>query len=423
MFTKTSGLFNIFVVGFGSISGTIISAIALILFSRFMGPAEFGVFSAAFAAMQIIVRLADLGVNTAAERTISRSFHTSPQRADRLMRIALYIKLVLFVVITVAAWIAAPYISVTLLHFSDPTLLRMVVLVSAGTIFYEYTNLIFQATQRFGKVAQVTIAQATGKLVFGIILISQGLLTATTGVILYGLMPLFGALVVWKPFPLKSLRLPANPKSDLLAILNVAKWTGIATLAATLADNIDTLMVQSFLDSFQTGLWSAAARIAAFVSIVGWSIGTVLSNRVTKYKQLNHLNNYLSKAWKIALLSFFGLSLSLLLAGPAIYFTVGSSYLSSTTILQLLIISSALSAATAPFAALFYLFDRPQYYAMVGILQTIVLLVGDYFAIPIFGLAGAAVVRIITKLAVLLFTLIYARQSYLDFKQNALHLS
>jgi len=409
---KPTGLLSIAILGSGNVVGTIISAIALILFSRFMGPTEFGLFSAAFAAMQIVVRLSDMGTNMAAERAIARVYGRDDQLADRLMRVVLYFKLASFVLCLIIGWLLAPWISVTLLHIDNVGLIRTALLLSLGTIFFEYSTIVFQSTERFSMVARITIAQALGKLLFGLIMMWQGMLHATEGLLIYGLLPGFGALVGWGRGTLSNFTLPKTWKKDLPIILRVAKWTAIAAIAATLADNIDTLLVQSFMSSYDTGIWSGAVRIATFASVIGWSAGAVLNVRVAKYHDLKHLNEYLSKAWKLSLLIFTVIVFSIPFARLAITLSIGSAYLSSITPLQILLFATAITGATTPFVALFYLFDAPQYYAISGVLQTIVLILGDLFFIPHLGLIGAAWVRVVVRIVILLFTLVYARRAY-----------
>ena len=409
---KPTGLLSIAVLGSGNVIGTIISAIALILFSRFMGPTEFGLFSAGFAAMQIVVRLSDMGTNMAAERAIARVHGRDDDLADRFMRVTLWFKLVSFMIFLVLGYLLAPWIAHSLLHLDDIRLLRISFALALGTIFFEYSSIVFQSTHRFGMVARITIAQALGKLLFGLILIWQGMLQAVAGLLVYGLLPGIGALLGWSKNPLSTFTLPKTWKKDLQIILKVAKWTAIAAIAATLADNIDTLLVQAFMRSYDTGIWSGAVRIASFASVIGWSVGAVLNVRVAKYQSAEHLNEYLKKAWKLALFIFVALALSLPLAGLAIKLTIGSAYLAGTIPLQILIIAAGLAGAASPYVALFYLFDRPEYYAYAGLLQTAILILGDLIFIPSFGLIGAAWVRVVVKVAVLLFTLIYARRAY-----------
>jgi O-antigen/teichoic acid export membrane protein len=169
------------------------------------------------------------------------------------------------------------------------------------------------------------------------------------------------------------------------------------------------------MSSYDTGIWSGASRIATFAGVIGWSIGSVLSVRVARYSDPKHLREYLSKAWKLALLVIFVLVLSIPLAGLSISLTIGPAYLSGTLPLQILLLATGISGATAPYIALFYLFDKPQYYAYAGLLQTAILIGGDLLFIPQFGLIGAATVRVVVRLSVTIFTLLYVRSSYREF--------
>jgi len=240
----------------------------------------------------------------------------------------------------------------------------------------------------------------------------QGMLHATEGLLIYGLLPGIGAALGWTKSPISSILPPSTWKKDLRTILSVAKWTAVAAIATTLADNIDTLMIQSFMTSFDAGIWAGVGRIATFASVLGLSIGAVLNVRVAKYSGLSHLKEYLGKSWKIAGIFLLALFLCLPFAGIAIKLTIGSAYLVGTLPLQIMIISTAIFGATVPYVALFYLFDRPQYYAIAGIIQIVSLVIGDLIFIPTFGLVGAAWVRVAVRIIILLFTLYYASESY-----------
>lgn len=408
---KSGSLISILVLGSGNVIGTVISAVALIIFSRFLGPTEFGLFSAALAAMQIVVRLADFGTNMATERSLARAYGKDKSQADRLIRVGFWLKILSYTICVILGLVLAPWIAHSFLHLDNVGLIRLAFLLSGGTVFFEYTTILFQASHRFGIVARITIAQAIGKLGFGLLMLWQGLLNSTTAILIYGLLPGIGALLGWIKSPFTTFALPKTWKKELKIILSVAKWTGIAVISATLADNLDTLMVQSFMSSYDTGIWSGAVRIATFGSLLGWTVGSVLSNRVARYHDPVHLKAYLRKAWKISLLSFLALCAGIPLAKLAVVLTIGPAYLSAVLPLQILLIATGISAAITPYSSLFYLFDRPEYYAYTGIISTAILLLGDYFLIPIYGLMGAAYVRIGVKFLTYLFTLFYVRQS------------
>lgn len=408
---RRGGLAQVLLLSTGNAVGMVISAIALILYSRHLGPAEFGIFSVAFAFMQIIVRVADFGTNMAAERAIARVSHLDQSQSDSLIRTTLGLKIASFVLVGTISWLLAPWITHSLLHLDNIALIHSAIVLALGTIMFEYSTLVSQATHRFVLVAHITIAQGIGKLVFSLILMWQGVLTAASGLWIYGLMPGVGAVIAFRSAPI-ALSLPTHWRQNLAQILSVAKWTGVAALALTIADNLDVLMVQSLMSSFDAGIWSGAVRIAAFANLIGWSLGSVLNVRVARYHTKVHLSSYLGKAWKLSLAVFLGLVALIPLSSLAINLTIGSSYTVATAPLQILLISTALYGATAPFAALFYAFDRPQYYAIAGLLQTILLIAGDYLLIPRYGLEGSAWVRVGIRLILFIFTILYALRAY-----------
>ncbi len=418
-----SSLISILTVSAGNFTGMMTSAIALIIYSRFMGPAEFGLFSVAFAFMQIVVRIADFGTNMAAERTIARAYDHQSRR-DGLIQTTLWLKTISYLAILILMWYLAPWIALDLLHLNNIGLIRSAVLLSGGTIVFEYAILVFQATHRFDLVARITIAQGLGKLLFSLLLIWQGLLNSFLGLLIYGILPGIGALIGFVKKPLPSFSLPSRWRIHLMEILSVAKWTAVAALAITVADNLDILMVQSLMSSYDVGIWSGAVRLATFANLVGWSIGSVLNVRVARYSHIDHLGEYLRKAWKLSLAVFLGILLFIPLAGFAIHYSIGLSYIEATIPLQILLISIAISCATVPYIALFYVFDSPQYYAFSGLLQIALLILGDLYFIPLFGLVGSAWVRVAVRLALFIFTLYYAKRSYFNhFSKRNLHAS
>lgn len=407
---RSDSLLSIFVLGGGNIFGTIISAITLIIFSRQLGPSEFGLFSAVFALMQIVVKLVDSGTTTATERALARAHAHTPARVRSLLTVAAVLKLGLYLFWSTLGFFAASFLAHNYLKIPDTTLIRQAILLSLGTVIFEYSTIAFQSAGRFGLVARITLAQATGKLLGGLLLLFNSALNATTALWLYALMPALGSLAGWLQGRVIPVGLaPVAWKQHSRLILSVAKWTSIATIAATFADNLDTLIVQSLLNLHDTGIWSASARIAAFAQIIPWTIGSVLNIRVTRFHERRHLMAYLKKAKIIGLASALIIALALPFSGLALTLTVGPAYLSGTTALMLMLISTSLTALTTPYAALYYLFDKPQYYAYAGIISTVLLITLDYLLIPLYGLTGAGITRIITRFAVLLFTFLYTR--------------
>ena len=125
--------------------------------------------------------------------------------------------------VAAVGWCAARYITNTILNLEDTSLIRLSIILALGTIMFEYTTLVFQGIGHFGMIARIMIAQGVAKLGFSLILIWQHALTALSGMLIYGLVPAFAALLAWGKSPVATFRLPANWREHLQQVLGVAK--------------------------------------------------------------------------------------------------------------------------------------------------------------------------------------------------------
>ena len=410
--SESEGLKSSAIVTFGNLGGTAISAIALIILSRFLGPDQFGVFSVGFSLLLILNRAGDLGINLATQRYLASK--DNPQK-QTLIQSVFVIKTLISLLILGFGLIFSNYLATHFLHLENSLIIKFAFLSSVAVIYFEYVNTIIQSLQYFTSFAVSILIQALLKILGVITMIVFSFLSPANSVILYGLTPLISGLVISFTKKLDLLNLSLTKKiiiTDLKIIAPTIKWTSLAVIAAALADNIDVLIVQNLLNSTQTGIFSAGVRLATFVSLIGLSIGIVLNIRVAKYTTKNHLDKYLAKAKWLALLSFFAILLLTPFSRLMLLLTAGSSYLEGTATLVLLLISTAFLTATAPYVSLFFLYDKPQYFAISGILTALILIISDFFLINSFGILGAGYARIITRASVLVFTLIYAKTSY-----------
>lgn len=395
----------------GNLSSTAVAAVAMILFSRALGPADFGIFSVLFSLMLILSRLGDLGLNIALTRLVPRVVR-SPKRTLAYSQSAVFLKLALSLIFATLGLILSPSLA-HWLNLSDSTipLLRWVFVGSFTIVVYEHVNAVMQSLHHFSTAIFANLTQSTLKFIFAITVFFGNTFSLATAIFLYLLAPLAGVIAALRTHSLQLIR-PRLHAIESRQLIKIARWTSISVLAGTLAENIDILLVQSYLNPYETGLYSAASRIAMLISLVGWSLGSVLNVRVASYHTKENMDRYLRKAYLISLGSF-GLTLALMLLSPLlITYTVGVEYTLALAPLNLLLISTALTTANTPFIALFYSFDHPRYFAISGILTATTLILTDLWLIPQLGLLGAAWARILTRLLIILYTLFTARSLY-----------
>lgn len=409
---KSQGLRSVLAMSVGTVGATVVSALAMIIFSRALGPSQFGVFSVLFSLLLILSRIGDLGINVAVQRFIAQN-RSNPKLISQYARAGTALKLIIILVISLVGLFFGRYIAQYWLNLPSSAVLpvQLVFLFSVGVVFYEYATSILQGLQQFNLSIISNWIQSLTKFMTAILTLLFSSLSLVSLTVLYLLAPLLGGMASLIHLPATYFS-PSLDKTVLHKIVAVSKWTGMAILAATIADNFDVLIVQNLLTSYDTGLYSAAVRIASIASLVAWSLGTVLNVRVATYHDKENLHAYLKKAALLAVVTFIGICALILFSSPAIQYTVGAEFLPAVASLNYLFLATAILTATAPFVALFYLFDRPQYFAYSGILGTAILLGLDLLLIPTYGLLGATYARIASRFAVLIFTLLYARTAY-----------
>lgn len=402
------------VTTFGNYGGTTVSAIALIIFSRVLGPDNFGIFSTAFALALLIARLADFGFNLALQRELAKGLSG---RESLVQSVALMRLVVILSIAILGLWLS-PFLTFSVFKLSDPAIIPACMLLVGITIGFDYFTVVIQSERKFLASSLLIFAQAVLKM-FGALLL---FLTQTTSpliaVIVYLASPVVGIIYGIVAYGQILFRASRHIQADLGLIWQSAKWISLSIVAAAVSEHADVLITKAYFSNYETGQFAAAARIAMFLSLIGLSVGTVLSVRVARYHLPVHLKRYMKKAVVIALLAFGLTLLAIPLARTAILFTVGDKYLSSVGVLTLLTIATALANATTPLAAVFYLFNRPQYYTYTGLLLTATLIGLDLLVIPAYGIIGAAWVRILVRIMLLVFTVWYVRRSYLSHMQN-----
>ena len=393
----------------GNTTASAIAAIALILYSRLLGPEKFGIFSVGFAVVQLIARLGDGGINIAVKKFIAQYYETDQQISKSLLFHSQKLKVGLAIFLGSIFFLFSKQLSLYWLKTDNAAILQLAVIFSLINIAFDYIAVIHQSIQSFTHSVMMNILQAILKACFGILLWVTRTTSPLIAFIVYSISPFVGVVygLVTLPKWLKSKI--KNPKSKHMSVLmGTIKFTSIAVLASAIGDNIDVLMVKSYLDNYQTGLYSAGARISILLSIIGYSLGTVLSTRVARYQDLAQLRSYLRKSFSVAGVILLSSLLIVPLTKYLIIFTAGSQYLAATGAVQLLIIAALVTAATTPFVSLFYLFDKPSYFAVSGIVQTIILVAGNALLIPVLGITGAGWSKLGVRLVIMALTIVYS---------------
>ncbi len=399
----------------GSFVAAAFSALSIMLISRLLGPSAFGQFSTAFALALILVKVNDFGLSVAAGKLVPILKDKTEKKF--LLNLIARRRLLISSIILIIGLVLSPFIG-RLLNLS-PVLIALAVILSLATTYFEHVIISLQALHRFTVGAIINSLQSMFKLIFTLAFF---IWAGAAEINLAGQVLIIFSFYMASPFlPVllfKSIQ-PANIplsfslnqaisqnriqqlKQNLQQVVKHASW-GI--LAGGIIENIDILFVQGYLSDYEAGLLGGVSRIAMLLYVLAYALGSVLNPRAARYNDRQNLQAFWKKAWLIFGACVIGFVLSMFLAQPLIYYTIGPDYLPALSIMRILLAAGFVSLAVMPFIALFYAFDKPWYFSVSGVLQLAIVLLGNGLLVPEYGLQAAAWTRLGARGVLLVLT-------------------
>ena len=409
-FRSSRGLQQSLLVIVGNTFGTALSALALILISRSLGPAQFGEFTVGFAIVMIVTRLNDLGLSAALQRFAAST--KDEKKINVFFSLSTKYRLYTSVGILVLGLLAAGPL-VKLLHFEQPRIVFFAILFGVMTVYYEQLLAMLQSLHSFTAGVVANALQSGLKLATALCFTLFGLRSPLLLFTSYMLAPLVPILMSRQFLP-KWVRLNLTRPfpAERAQLWGMARHLTISLIAAGIVENIDVLFVQGFLNSYEAGLLGGLSRIALLFALVAYSLANVLNPRVARYRQREHLQSYLPKAALISIASLLAFLFFMPFNQLSILITIGPEYMAGGHVLNILVASSFLLLATIPFIALFYVFDAAWYFSFTGIAQLVIIVAGNWLFVPQYGLEAAAWTKLAAKAFLFLFTVVTALWLY-----------
>lgn len=386
----------------GNLSAVSLSAIAMMLISRSLGPTLYGEFSVGFSIVLISSRIIDLGLVPTMQRFIPQEKIDSQ---NRIFSFIMRTKIMMFLGIAALGIIATPWLNGAL-HLQFSYIIPLAFILSSATVFYEQIAGMLQSLHSFGKAVSANILHSGAKFITVLLMFATGSTTIIPAFIVYMGAPAIGALAGLFLLP-KSVHLNLRQSftKERKMIQKMAGHAAIGFIAAGFIEHVDVLFVQKFLTSYETGLLAGASRIALLVLMAAYSLGAVLNPRVSRYTDSKHLRSYWKKAVIISGIALISFVAWIPFNKLAILLTIGPEYLPSADILLILMASSVLAFASIPMIAVFFAVPKAEwYFSVAGIAQLFVIIFGNWLFVPDFGLEATAWTRFASKLLLFIFS-------------------
>jgi O-antigen/teichoic acid export membrane protein len=378
------------------------SAIALIIITRVLGPEKFGIFSVGFSLVLILTKINEVGLNTAILKLAN--LKTNALKNNEIYSLATKYKIFASIFLIIFGVFFSEPLS-SFIRIDEPLIVLASFTIGLATAYYEHLLTILQSLHLFSKAIIINIIQASIKLVLSLVLFFYSQASILLVFSLYIFAPITPVLFSKQLLPKNfSINLKLKKTSLRKKVFQITKHSSIALISAGIIENVDVLFLQGHLSSYETGIYAGAAKIALVFSLIAYSFANVLNPRVALYKSKKHLSSYFGKSVLMIVLSLFSFLIFLLLAKPILLLTIGQEYIAGLPILIILSAASFLTIAAVPFIALFYSFDSNWYFSLSGIVQLVIIIAGNYLFVPLYGLEAAALTRLTARVFLLLFS-------------------
>ncbi len=379
------------VVFVGNAVSFLFGIIFTIVAARQIDPADWGVFSAAIGFVGILLAVGELGLTSGLFKFVSNLWAKgSKEKAEKVLSTIFTMRLVSATLISIFVVLFSGYISKNVFKLEGAEISW----IAAGGLFLFLLNdfqiTILQSKSRW-KIASVFSALNN---FFRLILISIlpkffGLSLLSLASIFF-LSPIFTLLLSFV-FERPRVMIDKDFKKLFKKISRFSFWMGANRTAGAISSRVDAVLLLQLATPTQAGLVGVARQLSNAVLVLIASFATVVAPRFSTYKGA-HLKNYFKKTFVLSAIIGAAILLGVLFVDPIVSL-LGPKYTASSGVFKGLLITLVPFALFTPSVnALIYSYNKPQIIALLSILQLPLVVLGNIYAIPRWGIFGPVVV-------------------------------
>ena len=369
---------------------TALGIVTTILVARALGPSGFGVLSVVLALVFVVSGLADVGFTGSVIRLGSPEVMQG-RDVRHLHTTFLVLRVCAASLLAVAVAVAGRWLFPSLRlpgqyawlgGIAGAAGVAMAVGVHYGTV------LQVARSQRTLSLLRST-ASALRLLAYGILAWGPGLTLPRALAVALVAIPVEAALGIWAAH--RTIRLwPLVLRPPPREWLTFSAWAAVPAMVGPLIGQTDTLLLAGMATAADTGIWSAAARVAGMATLVSGALFAVAFPYATGALEHGQLQRY----WRLARVAWGAIAAACLLGIPLAPWMVGLLYGrafgDAVPVLQLLLAANALATGVLLLVPVAYRLGRERLVAVVALAEVTVNLGGDVLLFPRFGAVGCA---------------------------------
>jgi|GEM_PF-3839694 len=403
-------LYTLSFVTVGNLFNAGLGFVALIFVSRSLGPEKFGVFSVIFGFFALLSKMGDFGTNQSAMRYIAH-YRAKGNTIDQKKIVGFFLG-VTYLLIGVSALVFFPTYKLIadFLHVGPySSLILLAVVFSFAFVLFNTYSVIFQSYEKFTPYVLIFFFVGIFKLVSVFLFSSGNTSSISPYLLIYFLSPLIGYLLFYYQYHVvNGVRIKPNlNKKTFLIMTPFIYYMAISDVTGAIAGQVGVFTSSVLLNSYQTGLYSAALKLSSVFTLIAGSIGTVLIPKASKYSDYANISAFAKKAMILGILIFICLLPIAFFPKFFITITSGANYVGGAKTLTILTFAGGFTIMSSSFASVFYSLERADYFAATGILNLLFTIPIMYILGNSYGINGIALATLISSATFYLVALFY----------------
>jgi O-antigen/teichoic acid export membrane protein len=389
----------------GNLTSSFWGFLFVLILARSLSVVDFGIFSAAYNFVIILVSLADIGISSGSVNFISEHLGKgNSEKADEYVKASFIVRLLIVFGISVVAALLAPFITGRLFASKD---LSVGFWAAALPIFIfpdMFFPFILQARKKFIQSTVIDNAFYLARLAFAFSFYVVGGLTMSVAFWAFGAGFLVEMLLIYI-FVRPDFLFSKPTRAEYKSLLGFSGWIGVNRIISSISGRLDVQMLAAMTGAFATGLYSIPSRLAFFIVVLSSSFSSVLAPRLASFGDKWKERIYIIKSTMALLPITAGIIFWIIVAKPFILLLFGSKYLPSVPVFQALAVSMIPFLFTAPsVTAIVYSMKKTVFIGMFSFFQLAAVFLLNYVFIPRFGPIGPAITLGITNVILAVYT-------------------
>ena len=375
-----------------------LGAVFYLLLARTIGSHEFGLFSVAVSILTLLVSFADVGMGQGLVKFVAENNRNNAYWP--FAKIAIQTKIAIGAFFCVILWIFSHPIGNLVLH--QPEVAPLLPIVGFGIfaiLLFGLATYIFQGQQKFILWGGTQFGANFFRLILFGLLLSVVKIDSYLGLILFASAPLFGFLIsiIW--LPLINIIKAKITREQIQKFWHFNKWTAAFTITGSLSGRIDTLLTARFLTLSDTGVYSLAVTMVAFLPQFASALGAVTAPKFASFTNSTYSSRYLLKAGLFSLGTSLIVALIMIPTALIVLWLTGRDFSAAFAPFLILLASLTLFTSLNPLRdSILYFYHLPQFFFWANLTQAAIVITMGSLLIPRFGIIGTAAAVLISHI-------------------------